>query len=49
MNELRNKEHIPVVYNLLSGKEVSNCVKKSIAMATGSVVSNFDVNGFYTK
>lgn len=49
INELRNKEYIPVVYSLLSGNEVSNCVKKSIVMSTGSVISSFDVNWFYPK
>ncbi len=49
LNELKNKEHIPVVYSLLWGNDVSNCVIKSITMSPGSVISNFDVNEFYPK
>jgi MG2 domain/Bacterial Alpha-2-macroglobulin MG10 domain/Alpha-2-macroglobulin family/A-macroglobulin TED domain/Alpha-2-macroglobulin bait region domain len=46
MNELKNKDHTQAAYNILSGSEVSSCVKKSIAMTPWSAIADFDVSGW---
>jgi hypothetical protein len=49
MNEIRKKEHTNTLYDLLSSKEATSCIKKTIAMIGDTPVASFDVNEFMPK
>lgn len=44
MNEIRKKEHVPALYELLKSNEVSNCIKKTIAIPSSWYIAEFDIN-----
>ncbi|NRH21094.1 hypothetical protein HOO68_03555 [Candidatus Gracilibacteria bacterium] len=49
MNEVRKKEHISALYELLKSNEVSNCTKKTIVLSDNGYIADFDINSLLPK
>ena len=49
MNELKKKEYTNNLYDLLSSKDTTNCIKKAITLSGDAPVASFDVNEFVPK